>query len=858
MEVAPHELAQLLKLAGVGVGPEPEVMSEPDMPGAEIEPEVSVMAIPSDDGAPVGGGCGAPEPEHDHDHGGKMRSIIDMLQGAGEEPIEVEESPPKDDYENASNEFTGHPVDVIDTYDQYSYEPAKNSGMQRRTNSYGDNPLREDDLIKEYTEFKKKPLTELSKSTLTTTTGTSSNPDKNVTVQHGATEDDREKGSLDFDKDDGFGSGFGSNQTNQQTTKPKFTNPDAEAQWNKSNTAFQQADTHNQKMADYKKNNPNWQDQLATGSGGNTEVYKPGSELGKMLSTYAQQATPNKKPAKVVNPKAAEIMANQGLTPGNPSAASINKLVNPKTQPAKTNALTPSRQQDIETKYKELGLDQGDDPLSGWYDTRGMSDEDIAAGKQKRINDRIAQMARDEGGGGIVAGDIEKGKAINKAKQVAAADASFDKGTETPDFGQQQIAKRDASWEKGIDNPPQQVIARGKTPPTDEIAQGKKYRKFKDELDRRRADKVATTGQGGADSILDKSGNIDAQYPVATTGQGGADANAGVSAGKPIERSASSVDDLEGPEAGGPGSRDDRESKVVAAAGIPDPYANYSQNLANRGKATTPPGAGIKTTVINPDDDQTVGQQVALTPDQRKAAIKRAEPYSGQNDWAPPYYAKQSGNYVADPAIAPPVDTSADNDDEDEYDSSQDDNSSAIAGNAIDRSEFDQRISPKADERTDSFDAPADDESEMGTGTGDTGDKPEDLTISGSTPGGKKVVSTGDATISNTKSKLASLNPNTQNILAKAGLKSTIPAVQVPSKDNKPKSGETLQSIAARMGFPSIQAFIDAQPKGSIGRMKSGPNLGNYFVKKDRSYNRNESVVGLSRNINRLKFLAGI
>ena len=66
MEVAPQELAQLLKLAGVGAGPEPdimsgpEVMSEPDMPGSEIEPEISVMAIPSDDGAPVGGGCGAP------------------------------------------------------------------------------------------------------------------------------------------------------------------------------------------------------------------------------------------------------------------------------------------------------------------------------------------------------------------------------------------------------------------------------------------------------------------------------------------------------------------------------------------------------------------------------------------------------------------------------------------------------------------------------------------------------------------------------------------------------------------------------------------------------------------------------
>ena len=157
MEVAPQELAQLLKLAGVGAGPEPD-MPEPEM---APEPEVSVMAIPSDDGAPVGGGCGAPEPEHDHSHEhGDMRSLIDMLKGGGEEPIE--EAPPKDDYENASNEFTGHPVDVVDTYDQYSYEPAKNSGMQRRTNSYGDNPLREEDLIKEYAEFKKFPLFEVN------------------------------------------------------------------------------------------------------------------------------------------------------------------------------------------------------------------------------------------------------------------------------------------------------------------------------------------------------------------------------------------------------------------------------------------------------------------------------------------------------------------------------------------------------------------------------------------------------------------------------------------------------------------------------------------------------------------------
>jgi len=112
---------------------------------------------------------------------------------------------------------------------------------------------------------------------------------------------------------------------------------------------------------------------------------------------------------------------------------------------------------DIDAKYKELGLDQGDDPLGGWYDTMGMSDQEIAAAKQKRINDRLAQMARDEGGGGIVSGDYEKGQAINKANRMAAADKSLDKGTQTPDIGQQRIAAADASWEKGIDNPPQQV-----------------------------------------------------------------------------------------------------------------------------------------------------------------------------------------------------------------------------------------------------------------------------------------------------------------------------------------------------------------------------------------------------------------
>jgi len=166
MEVAPQELAQLLKLAGVGTGPDPEpeiVTPEPEMAS---EPEVSVMAIPSDDGAPVGGCGGAPEIDHDHPHEhGDMRSIIDML--AQDKPIEepVEESPPKGEFQNASKEFNADPHSVQDNYDDFSYEPARNTGMQRRTNSYGDNPLREEDLIKEYTEFKKKGLNEYAPGT---------------------------------------------------------------------------------------------------------------------------------------------------------------------------------------------------------------------------------------------------------------------------------------------------------------------------------------------------------------------------------------------------------------------------------------------------------------------------------------------------------------------------------------------------------------------------------------------------------------------------------------------------------------------------------------------------------------------
>ena len=136
MEVAPQELAALLKLAGVGSNPEPEMVAQP---------QVSAIAIPSEDEAPTGG-CGG---------GSDMRSLIDAL---GHDEVEEEK-----EWENASQEFKGEPHTVQDNYDDFSYEPSGNSSMQRRTNGYGDNPLREEELIKEYTEFKKKRLKDLIK-----------------------------------------------------------------------------------------------------------------------------------------------------------------------------------------------------------------------------------------------------------------------------------------------------------------------------------------------------------------------------------------------------------------------------------------------------------------------------------------------------------------------------------------------------------------------------------------------------------------------------------------------------------------------------------------------------------------------
>ena len=143
--------------------------------------------------------------------------------------------------------------------------------------------------------------------------------------------------------------------------------------------------------------------------------------------------------------------------------------------------------------------------------------------------------------------------------------------------------------------------------------------------------------------------------------------------------------------------------------------------------------------------------------------------------------------------------------------------------------------------------------------TGTELDNPAVSIVPGGTDAGTKGKTAGGSP-HDTTSKLASIS--TDKIKDTSGPEIQSPTgsnVAGPKQDNTPQPGETLQSIAARLNYPSIQAFIDAQEKGSIGQMKSGSNLGNYFVKKGRQYKPfGENVVGLGRNINRLKVLAGI
>ena len=129
------ELEDLVRLAGV----------QHEAPAPPPEPE-----IPSDDGAPVGGGCGM-HPTQD------MRDTITLLspqEGPVEEDVYEHES---DDFENASPEFSGSPVEHGDIDDMSFRGFGKTRGEDAdAANKYGDNPLNEDQLMAEWQTFKKK------------------------------------------------------------------------------------------------------------------------------------------------------------------------------------------------------------------------------------------------------------------------------------------------------------------------------------------------------------------------------------------------------------------------------------------------------------------------------------------------------------------------------------------------------------------------------------------------------------------------------------------------------------------------------------------------------------------------------
>ena len=132
------ELEDLVRLAGV----------QHEAPAPPAEPE-----IPSDDGAPVGGGCGM-HPTQD------MRDTMTLL-SPQEAPVDEEVYEHEtDDFENASPEFSGAPVEHGDIDDMSFRGFGKTRGKEAdAANKYGDNPLNEDQLMAEWQNFKKKELT---------------------------------------------------------------------------------------------------------------------------------------------------------------------------------------------------------------------------------------------------------------------------------------------------------------------------------------------------------------------------------------------------------------------------------------------------------------------------------------------------------------------------------------------------------------------------------------------------------------------------------------------------------------------------------------------------------------------------
>ena len=83
---------------------------------------------------------------------------------------------------------------------------------------------------------------------------------------------------------------------------------------------------------------------------------------------------------------------------------------------------------DVEAEYKRLGLDQGDDPLGGWYDTMGMTDLQIRKAREKRIHQAYknnalakAQAATSAAEDDRVAGRGGAGEKEGRAVAVATA-----------------------------------------------------------------------------------------------------------------------------------------------------------------------------------------------------------------------------------------------------------------------------------------------------------------------------------------------------------------------------------------------------------------------------------------------------
>ena len=81
---------------------------------------------------------------------------------------------------------------------------------------------------------------------------------------------------------------------------------------------------------------------------------------------------------------------------------------------------------EVEAEYKRLGLDQGDDPLGGWWDTQGMSDLQIRKAREDRIkqaykDNEVDKQQADFGRGSEGEAEGAAVAAATAAKQQAAA-----------------------------------------------------------------------------------------------------------------------------------------------------------------------------------------------------------------------------------------------------------------------------------------------------------------------------------------------------------------------------------------------------------------------------------------------------